>query len=516
MPLTTGQILNSRYRIVKLLGQGGFGAVYRAWDINLNIPVAIKENFDPSGESARQFALEANILAMLHHPNLPKVTDHFNLPGQGQYLVMEYIEGEDLAEKVHARHGPLPESQVVSWGCQILDALTYLHHQKPPIIHRDIKPGNLRITPHGQAILVDFGIAKVSAAGSQTMAAAKAVTVGYSPIENYGSGMTDARSDLYALGATLYCALTGIDPPESTDRMTGSRLVPIRQVNPAISPQVEAAVSRAMEIQPGNRFQSADAFMAALRAQPAPAAPAPVGPTQVIVGRIPARPTPSVAPTQVIDPRTLDLGAALPEDAPSTAPNRLPLYLVSGGALAAVGLLIATVLFIWSMGTRGADPTATAASVAAVPTATSTSVPIVNLPTAGSSAVNLIPTSTPYPNYPSAPTYTPFVVPTLPPAPDPLDPGPTGPLMLALDRNYHCRGGPAEYYDVLRDLSAGEQYELIGLSYDGDWYLVRLNDPRTRKKLCWVGGGDILGIPVGLPHCQWEGDGYTEDYFCSQ
>jgi serine/threonine-protein kinase len=161
MPLQIGQVLNNRYRIVKLLGQGGFGAVYRAWDMNMECPRAVKENLDTTSEGQKQFKTEAKILGQLTHQNLPKVIDHFIIPGQGQYLVMEYVEGEDMQEMLDKQGGPLPESQVINWIEQVCDALTYLHGQNPPIIHRDIKPANIKITPQGKAMLVDFGIAKV-------------------------------------------------------------------------------------------------------------------------------------------------------------------------------------------------------------------------------------------------------------------------------------------------------------------------------------------------------------------
>ncbi|MDI6697307.1 MAG: serine/threonine-protein kinase, partial [Anaerolineales bacterium] len=266
MALTADQVINHRYRIVELLGQGGFGAVYRAWDMNLNIAVAIKENFmadDPS--SSRQFAREANILASLRHPNLPKVTDHFVIPEQGQYLVMEYIEGEDLVEKLEKSGQPLPEDQTLLWFDQILNALEYLHTQPTPIIHRDIKPENIRITPRGQAILVDFGIAKVTETDKKTTLGARAVTPGYSPFEQYGQAPTDARSDIYAVGATMYMVLTGQTPPESIQRMVDDPLKPPRLLNPALSPQIEQVVLRALEIDPRNRWQSAADFRAALK-----------------------------------------------------------------------------------------------------------------------------------------------------------------------------------------------------------------------------------------------------------
>src|SRR5512139_1574257 len=118
MPLTAGQVLNNRYRIVSLLAQGGFGAVYRAWDINLNRPCAVKENMDVSPEAQRQFTREATVLANLSHPNMPRVTDHFILPGQGQYLVMDFVEGDDLASIVRQR-GPVPVKQAIMWISQV-------------------------------------------------------------------------------------------------------------------------------------------------------------------------------------------------------------------------------------------------------------------------------------------------------------------------------------------------------------------------------------------------------------
>src|SRR5512137_2167770 len=176
MPLQTGQVFNNRYRIVKLLGQGGFGAVYRAWDSNLNKPCALKENLDVSPEAQRQFMREATILANLSHPNLPRVTDHFSLPGQGQYLVMDFVEGEDLASLQQRQGGALPVGQVLGWINQVADALTYMHSLQPPVVHRDIKPANIRITPEGRAMLVDFGLVKIYDPGMQTTLGARAVT----------------------------------------------------------------------------------------------------------------------------------------------------------------------------------------------------------------------------------------------------------------------------------------------------------------------------------------------------
>ncbi len=223
MALKDGQVLNSRYQIVRLLGQGGFGAVYQAWDLNLKVPCAVKENFETSPSAMRQFEREASMLAMLRHPNLPRVTDHFFIEGQGQYLVMDYIEGEDLRTILEREKKPLPEKQVTGWLVDICDALSYLHAQPVPVIHRDIKPANIKITSDGKAMLVDFGIAKAYSPESRTTQGARALTPGYSPFEQYGQAPTDARSDIYALGATAYDVLTGQAPPESIARMAGTR-----------------------------------------------------------------------------------------------------------------------------------------------------------------------------------------------------------------------------------------------------------------------------------------------------
>lgn len=149
MALTSGQTLNNRYRIVRLIGQGGFGAVYRAWDMSVNLPVALKENLDGSAEAQRQFQREAAVMALLRHPNLPRVTDYFSLPGQGQYLVMDFVEGQSLADLLQQRGAPFSAAEALPWVEQVCAALEYLHHLTPPIIHRDVKPQNVIITPEG-------------------------------------------------------------------------------------------------------------------------------------------------------------------------------------------------------------------------------------------------------------------------------------------------------------------------------------------------------------------------------
>ena len=266
MALSQGQILNNRYRIVRLLKVGGFGAVYRAWDLNLQRPCAVKENNQTSADSTRQFMKEATILANLSHPNLPRVTDHFIIPNQGQYLVMDFIEGQDLSSLLQANGHPLSIDAVMPWIMQVSDALSYMHTQTQPIIHRDIKPENIKITPDGRAVLVDFGISKVYEPNAPTTSGARAVTPGYSPPEQYGRGATDIRSDMYSFGATIYTLLTNLVPADSVDilRDPSQRPLPVSQVNPSVSTQINAVIEKAMQIDPRQRFANLSEMKLAL------------------------------------------------------------------------------------------------------------------------------------------------------------------------------------------------------------------------------------------------------------
>ena len=240
------------------------GAVYKAVDENLDISVAVKENLFMTDEYARQFQREANILASLHHPALPRVGDYFAVPTQGQYLIMDYIDGEDLRQRIE-RQGTLSDKEVILIGASMCEALAYLHTRKPPIIHRDIKPGNIKITPEGHARLVDFGLAKIMVGGEQTTTGARAMTPGYSPPEQYGTAPTDARTDIYSLGATLYAALTGIIPEDGLARATGkAELTPMRELNPKISRRLALTIETALAVDSDHRYQTAEQFRDAL------------------------------------------------------------------------------------------------------------------------------------------------------------------------------------------------------------------------------------------------------------
>jgi serine/threonine protein kinase len=272
MGLSTGTILQNRYRIVRLLERGGMGAVYRAWDIRLGVPIALKEMTlqpglisDTLAQLHRQFQQEAMVLARLSHPHLVRVTDFFE-EGDTVYLVMDFVQGESLAEHI-AREGALPETQVLDWAGQLLDALAYCHAQG--VIHRDVKPQNVIIRPDGRVVLVDFGLVKLwDPRDPRTRTIIRTMgTPEYAPPEQYDSttGHTDPRSDVYSLGATMYHALTGQAPPTATQRIVNpAALVPVRALNPRASIQVETAVLRALELPPAARFQSAVEMAAAL------------------------------------------------------------------------------------------------------------------------------------------------------------------------------------------------------------------------------------------------------------
>jgi WD40 repeat protein/serine/threonine protein kinase len=291
MPLEPGALLNHRYRIERILGQGGFGAVYLAHDEDLAIPCAVKENLNTSPQAERQFRREATLLATLRHPGLPRVTNHFLLGGQ-QYLVMDFVEGDDLKHRLE-QGGALATDDALRWVGQLCEALVYLHSLTPPVIHRDIKPANIKITPGGEAVLVDFGIAKVAESGQRTTTGAAALTSGYAPPEQYQLGATDGRTDEYALAATLYHLLTGQIPPDSVERLIGNAtLTPPEALRPDLPGHVTAALKKALEIRPDYRFMGVAQFRDALKdpaftytepveiTQPATLRPEQVGPVQ--------------------------------------------------------------------------------------------------------------------------------------------------------------------------------------------------------------------------------------------
>ncbi len=283
-PLEGGIVLRQRYKILHLIGEGGMGSVYLAEDLRLQgRQCAVKEvQGDPhlpektQAQAREQFFREASILARLDHPSLPKVSDFFDDGGR-DFLVMDFVPGRDLkAIMDEARQGGrfLQEGQVLAWAAQLMDALEYMHRQDPPVVHRDIKPSNIKLTPSGVVKLVDFGLAKLLAPDERTVTIVQGVgTVHYTPLEQYGgdTGSTDARTDIFALGATLYHLLTNEPPVEAKIRfLRPHSLREPRSLNPALSPAIEAAIVWAMGLHPEDRPPDMAAFREALHSDTPP------------------------------------------------------------------------------------------------------------------------------------------------------------------------------------------------------------------------------------------------------
>jgi serine/threonine protein kinase len=240
------------------------GAVYRAVDEILDLTVAIKENTVLEEGSTRQFQREAQILASLRHPNLPRVFEYFQVEGLGQYLVMDFIDGEDLRGWMSQEDG-VTEMEALQIGIEICNALIFLHSQEPAITHRDIKPGNIKFSPYGEVILVDFGLVKVLQDQEDTTTAARAMTPGYAPPEQYGEGATDHRTDVFSLGATLYAALTGYQPEDSLAGTRGkTQRTALRSYQPHVSIPTARAIEKALNLRFEDRWQSAQDFKSAL------------------------------------------------------------------------------------------------------------------------------------------------------------------------------------------------------------------------------------------------------------
>ena len=379
--LQPGTLINQRYQIVRQVGQGGFGFVYEARDIRLAKTVALKQTRFTDAQRKQAFEREAQLLAQLKHTGLPPVTDHFS-DADGQFLVMEFIPGDDLATKLQQRGGPFPLAQVLQWADQLLEILAYLHNHQPPVCHYDIKPGNLKLAPDGSLMLLDFGLAKSSDSR------ASGFSDDYSPIEQFAGTGTDVRSDLYAAGATLYHLLVGTPPPNAPTRSIAVHhsgqpdpLRPPHSANPAIPLAVSAALVQALAIRPADRPASVTELRAALGTASSSSAEVT---TQII-------PHPVSAPTIPMRP--------------PPATRKAPPFLLWLGALLVV--LVGAFLVLANRGGTPAAPpptsapAATTVAVAVVPTA----VPSTVAPTA------VPPTAVPPTTAPAAlPAWTPAMV----------------------------------------------------------------------------------------------------------
>lgn len=269
--LKDGTILRGRYRLNNIEGQGGMGNVYQAEDLRLPGRLCAIKEVQPEPNATQemreqeqaQFLREASLLARLDHPNLPKVSDFFT-EGEHEYLVMDYVPGKNLKELIDDSKlsgKPLGLSFVLAWARQIVDALEYLHRQDPPILHRDIKPANIKLTPDDRIKVVDFGLAKLMVADdSRTITVLQGRgTAYYTPLEQYGgeSGHTDVRSDIYALGATIYHLLSGRPPPEAKQRfLNPESLQSLKKLNKQVTKNLSDAVDWALEMHPDDRPSS--------------------------------------------------------------------------------------------------------------------------------------------------------------------------------------------------------------------------------------------------------------------
>jgi serine/threonine protein kinase len=286
--LSPDTLLQNRYLIRRLLAKGGMGAVYEARDERLGNIVALKETLFVDEAMRMAFHREASILATLRHQALPKVIDHFT-EGDGQFLVMEYIRGEDLSMILRINGSPIPPVDALAWADQALAALEYLHSQRPPVIHRDIKPQNLKLNERGEVILLDFGLAKEAALDTtRAPRSVRGYTLNYAPLEQIQGTGTDPRSDIYSLAATFYHLMTGVVPPNAVARATAliegreDPLRPAHELNYRISTAVSDALERALTLDRNHRPASAAALRAELRQSArAEAAQASAGETRV-------------------------------------------------------------------------------------------------------------------------------------------------------------------------------------------------------------------------------------------
>ncbi|HTK37768.1 MAG TPA: serine/threonine-protein kinase [Pyrinomonadaceae bacterium] len=276
--LAPNTMIQNRYLIVQLIGKGGMGEVYLAVDQRLGSAVALKRTFFASDEMlGNAFEREAKTLARLRHPVLPKVSDHFT-EGEEQYLVMEHIAGDDLSKRLEAAHKPFPVSWVLFWADQLLDALSYLHSHEPPIIHRDIKPQNLKLTDENHIVLLDFGLSKnstgqtnITSSSSATSGSVVGYTPHYAPMEQIRGTGTNPRSDLNAHSATLYQLTTNSVPMDAltrADALLNEKPDPIRpltELNPEIAPDISTVILKGMEVSQEKRWPNARDMQKALR-----------------------------------------------------------------------------------------------------------------------------------------------------------------------------------------------------------------------------------------------------------
>jgi hypothetical protein len=314
-PLAIGTVVKNRYRIVRLVGGGGMAWVYQVEELPPGSGKlwALKELRPQTEDRAEQavardlFEQEAKLLRALDQINIPRIADFFEENGRA-CLVMEFVWGESLEKRLNATNAPLLETDVLKWAIQLCDALTYLHTRQPPIIFRDMKPSNVMVTNRGLVKLIDFGIARTYKVGKKRDTVAMG-SENYAAPEQWGKGQTDARSDVYALGATIYHVLANMAP---TPAFLPSEPLPLANYNAALSKKTISIVEKAMDRDPEDRFQSALEMRRALEdALPMPYTP-PAAPVEPHVAPKPVEPVSRVQPQLVLEAQPAPRSARAP------------------------------------------------------------------------------------------------------------------------------------------------------------------------------------------------------------
>jgi serine/threonine protein kinase len=482
-----------RYQIKEKIGGGGMAVVYLAYDPVFEREVAIKvitPQFTNEPNFRKRFEREARTIAALEHSAIVPVYDYGEHEGQ-PYLVMRYMAGGSLKDLLD--RGALGFAKAVEITSRLAPALDKAH--AAGVVHRDLKPANILFDQEGNAYISDFGIAKIAQDVSTSLTGSSLVgTPAYmSPEQARGDKQIDGRSDVYALGAILYQMLTG-ELPYQADTPVQLAVkhvldpVPhILEINPSLPRGCDRVINRAMAKEKDSRYASvaelSDDLLSVMMS---------------VQSTLDAFPRVGRSPRIEFPKGEKDNEALLP------AKN--PKKLVWFAGIAVLFLVIGIFIAIWLYRMRKVAiienlPTASVASAFI-------STPILEEPLWTSTSTSAKTTSpTPSKTLTSLKSTEPTVraVTFTPAAQKPY---------LTLDKNYHCRGGPGASYPILRDFQTGMTLEIVGKDQASEWFLVRINDTSTRKKLCWLSGGKYPGNVNDLPVCTWTGDGYTENQRC--
>ena len=425
-----GTIVHQRYRVVQLLGRGGFGSTYLVEDQKLsNKRWALKEI-----PEAMYDEHESRILSKLNHPSIPGIIDR-EITGGMVYMVLEF-GGSRTLETVRraAPDKKIALSQMAPWVRQLCDVLAYIHAQSPPIVHRDLKPGNVLLDDKDRVMLIDFGIAKEAIASEQTRALGRAVTHGFSPPEQAMGSGTDARSDVYALSATIYYMLTAQRPPGARERIQGSEILLPSSLASGIPPAIDRALLQAMSLNPNERQQTVEEFGRAfdydaptVKTYEEYAAPE----RTVLVGSATTRSVPTTTPQKSLKLGP-DGGVVLEQGAPASQTASRTLLILAAAGLAAVAALGT----YWFMQREAAPLPATAAVAPVAPEISSATPP---------SPVPVLAPSAPTPPAAAPPTTLAPSVATLPTPSAPA--GPTA-MEELLKRRQSSIAAPAAVLDA--------------------------------------------------------------------